>query len=285
MTSFEINQHKGFLTALQHSMSRDEFFAGLYILGCANGIGLRAIKTVNEFGWIDAFLLTFQVSGIVWIACIAGISLILLDKSDEIRVADLIFGAAYLAMIAIPINPAIWVAITALSLYILLLTNPQSARRRGAIILFATAVPMFWSPYLFKFFANFILNLDASMVGWLLNSSRNGNMIRFADNSGYLVIFPGCSSLANVSHAFLAWVTMSQFFRHRWSNQDMVWLLLACAAVVVVNVTRMSIMGISPSYYALLHNPFGEMVVNLIILGVTVGFCMIGVRREIFSRT
>ena len=175
-------RYGGIVGFLQGSMPRDEFFAGLYILGCANGIGLRVIKSVNELGWADAFFATFQVSGIVLMACLAGISLLLLDKSDEIRVADLVFGAGFLVVIAVPINPAIWVAITALSFYILLLTNPQSARRRGATILLATAVPMFWSPYLFKFFANFILELDASLVGWVLHSARVGNMVRFADD-------------------------------------------------------------------------------------------------------
>jgi hypothetical protein len=277
-------RYGGIVGFLQGSMPRDEFFAGLYILGCANGIGLRVIKSVNELGWADAFFATFQISGIVLMACLAGISLLLLDKSDEIRVTDLVFGAGFLVVIAVPINPAIWVAITALSFYILLLTNPQSARRRGATILLATAVPMFWSPYLFKFFANFILELDASLVGWVLHSARVGNMVRFADDSGYLVIFPACSSLANVSLAFLCWITMAQFLRHRWSPQDLVWCLLACASVVAVNVTRISIMGLSPANYELLHNPSGEMVVNLIILIATVGFCLVGVRRELFSR-
>ena len=284
MTSAVTNRYGGIVGFLQGSMPRDEFFAGLYILGCTNGIGLRVIKSVNELGWADAFYGTFQVSAIVLMACLAGISLLLLDKSDEIRVADLVIGAGFLVVIAVPINPAIWVAITALSFYILLLTNPQSARRRGAIILLATAVPMFWSPYLFKFFSNFILELDASLVGWVLHSARVGNMVRFADDSGYLVLFPACSSLANVSLAFLAWITMSQFLRHRWSPQDLVWCLLACAAVIAVNVTRISIMGLSSAHYEQLHSGPGEMVVNLIILVATIGFCSLGVRRELFAR-
>jgi len=276
-------QRWSFLSSLRESMPRDEFFAGLYIIGCANGIGLRMIKSINELGWADALLVTFQVSGIVWVACLAGISLIVFDKADEIRVADFILGAAFLLLVAAPISPAIWFAITVLSLYILLFTNPPSARRRGAIILLATAVPMFWSPYFFKFFANFILDLDASLVGWLLHSARTGNMVRFADGSGYLVIFPACSSLANVSHAFLCWVTISQFVNHRRSPEDLMWCLLACAAVVAVNVTRMSIMGLSPAHYEVLHGAFGEMVVNLIILVLTATFCLLGVRRDLFS--
>jgi hypothetical protein len=284
MAEVMTNRHRSFVGILQGSMSRNEFFAGLYILGCANGIGLRVIKSVNELGWADALLVTFNVSGIIWMACLAGISLMLANKSDEIRVTDLVFGASLLVFFAVPINPAIWVAITALSLYILLLTDHQSARRRGAIILLATAVPMFWSPYLFKLFANIILDLDAALVGLLLHSPRTGNMVRFADDSGYLVIFPACSSLANVSHALLSWVTITQFLDHRWSPQDVAWCLLACGAVVATNVTRISIMGLSPANYEQLHNASGELVVNLIMLTLTVGICLLGVRRELFPR-
>jgi hypothetical protein len=284
MRTAEVSWRRGFWQTFIGSMPRDEFFAGLYILGCANGIGLRVIKSISEMGWADASLVTFEVSGIVWLACLAGISLLLQDKTGKLTRLDLLFGAGFLVLIAVPINPAIWLAITLLGLYILLITRPPSARRRGAIILLATTVPMFWSPYFFKFYANFILNLDASLVGWVLHSTRVGNMVRFADNSGWLVIFPACSSLANVSHALLAWIAISQFFEHRWSPLDIVWCSMACAAVITVNVTRMSIMGLSPGYYQLLHDPSGELVVNIIILLIVFGFCLFGVRRDVFAR-
>ena len=46
------------------------------------------------------------------------------------------------------------------------------------------------------FFAKPILEIDASMISWLLGTNRIGNMVRFADNSGYLVIF-SCVLLAS----------------------------------------------------------------------------------------
>ena len=283
MTNVAVSS-SGRLQALRDAMPRDEFFAGLYILGCVNGLGLRVIQSVDQLGWTGALLATFQVSGIIWMACLAGVWLILRDKTDQIRLVDLVVGAGFLVLVTVPIGAASWVAVTALSLYILLFTNAHPSRRRGAVILLATAVPMFWSPLLFRFFANFILKLDASLVGWLLGTTRTGNMVRFADDFGYLVIFPACSSLANVSLAFLCWVMISQLTRHRWSPQDAAWCLLACASVIAVNVTRISIMGLSPAHYAALHNPQADLVASLIILAVTVACCLLGVRRELFSR-
>ena len=43
---------RGLVAALRHSMSRNEFFAGLYILGCANGLMGRILLDL-EFGWLD----------------------------------------------------------------------------------------------------------------------------------------------------------------------------------------------------------------------------------------
>src|SRR6266849_2857244 len=96
-----------------------------------------------------------------------------------------------------------WIAVTGLALYILLFTDADQSTRRGAVILLATTVPMVWSRLLFRLFANFILEIDASLVGWLLGADRTGNMVRFVSDSGYLVIMAPCSSLANRSLAVM----------------------------------------------------------------------------------
>ena len=266
-------------------MSRNEFFSGLYIVACANGIGLRAVNTVHQFGIADAFLLTFQVSGIVWAACAVGIWLILHDKTAErINSVDIAVGLGCLALVSLPIGPAIWIAVTLLSLYLISLTKGNSSRRRGAVILLATTAPMFWSPFLFQFFAEFILRIDASLVGWLLGTPRSGNLIQFADNSGYLVIFPACSSLANVSLAVLCWVMINEVAGNRWSFRALLWGFLACVSVVAVNIVRMSIMGLDHTYYTTLHSPSGDLAVNLVTLTLTVACCSLGAKHEIFAR-
>ena len=248
------------------------------ILGCANGLGSRIIRSVNLLGWTDALSITFGTSVIVWLSCIAGISIILGDRSEGVRSADIAVGVGFLFLVILPIGPLSWLAVTSLCLYILVSTHDPSLRR-GAIILFATTVPMFWSRMLFQFFANWILGVDASVVGWLLGTHRTGNMVEFADGSGLLVIQPACSSLANVSLAFLCWVTVSRFVRHQKSAYDVFWSLLACAAVVAVNVTRMSLMGLNHLQYDEIHNHWGD-AVESILFGLTVGVCVLGVRRE-----
>ena len=69
---------------------------------------------------------------------------------------------------------------------------------------------------------------------------------------------------------------------HKKSDYDFLWCLLACAAVVAVNVTRMTILGLSEWHYATFHNQWSDAVTNVIMLGLIVGISALGVRRELF---
>jgi len=264
--------------------SRSELFAGLFILGCANGLAGRVIHTVDQLGLANAILDTFGISVIVLTACFLGISFIFDDENDEIRSADIAVSAVILLLIILPVSAMGWLAVTALSLYILLFTTANKLCRRGAKVLLAVTVPMLWSRLLFDVFTNFILELDASLVALMLGTYRSGNLVEFVDHSGTLLILSSCSSLANASLAMLWWVTISQVVRHRSCHEDILWCLLACGSVVALNVTRLTFMGLSHSLYDAIHSTVGNIAANAITLGLTVLICMLGVRREVFSR-
>jgi hypothetical protein len=273
---------RGPVAALRHSIPRDQFFAGLYILGCANGLMGRILLGFDSEGWIG--VLGGNISVIVWFACFAGVSLMLREHREELRSADLAVGVVFLILVMLPMFALSWVAVTGLSLYILMFANGGSARRRGALILLALTVPMLWSSLIFRFFTVPLLEFDASLVAWILGTDRVGNVFRFADGSGSVAVLPACSSFANISLAFLCWVSITQWVKHPWSLTDIFWSLLACTSVIAVNVIRMSLMGLSPWHHALIHNEWGNMVANFIILGLTVAFSVVGARREIFAR-
>jgi hypothetical protein len=278
----DLNECQG--TVAWNLMPRGEFFAALFIVGCTNGLGTEIISSIHQFGWKEAFIDTFGISAIVWLACFAGISLIIRERSERLQRLDFVLGAGFLLLTFLPAGKLSWLAVTALSVYLLLSSGAHTPRWRGAAILLATTVPMLWSRMLFAFFSTFILNIDASLGAWLLGTGRVGNMIRFADNSGYLIIFSPCSSLANTSLAFLCWVALSQSVGHRWSYRDLLWGFLACASVVTVNVIRISLMGRSQRSYELVHSGWGGMLVSAVLLCLTIGISALGVRRELFAR-
>jgi hypothetical protein len=259
---------------------RSELFVGLYMVGCANGLASKMIQSVHRVGWADAAMGTFDVSVIVWVACFIGISLISSKHEGEIRSADLAVAFILLLAMALPIGALSWFAVTMLALYHLNYCKPNEYERRGAIILLAVTVPMLWSRLVFDLFANFILSIDAALVGWMLSSHRTGNMVEFADHSGTLAIFPSCSSLANVSLAVLCWVTVSEFVRHQRRFRDILWCLLACCSVVAVNVLRISVMGLSAGYYLALHRPIAESLLSAFIVALILLISFLGVRHD-----
>jgi hypothetical protein len=267
-------------------LSRSEFFAGLYIIGCANGLGGNVIRALTAGDWTGG---VGQISAIVWFACLAGISLVLSDKHsgeqyNKVRATDIAIAPLFLVIVAAPASELNWIAVTGLSFYLLLFTKPSATRRRGALIMLALTVPMLWSRILFSFFSKIFLEIDSMFVGWLLGTTRSGNVIDFADGSGQMVVLPACSSLANVSLAFLCWVAVSQWLGHRQAAQDWLWCVLACASVVALNVSRIAIMGLSQWHYETFHYGWGATLTNAVILATIVTLTMLGVRRELFAR-
>jgi len=265
-------------------MSRSEYFAALCILGCINGIGARAIQAIATQGLVEATFSTFDVGAPVWIACAIAVSLLLEDHGDRITITDIAAGATFLVLVALPVGGASWVGLTVLGAYLLHVAGATTSRQRGAKVLLAITIPMLWSPLLFRFFSEFILQIDATLVGRILGTATAGNLVRFADGNGDLVILPTCSSLAGLSLVVLCWVALSQTVQHSGSAKDTVWCVLAGISVVAVNVTRISIMGLSEAHYQVLHSAWGNLAANMLTLCLVAGFCILGVRRELFAR-
>lgn len=260
------------------------FLWGVIILASANGLCAAVVASINHGGWQDAAVNSFDVSAIVWISLAAGILLIKPEaKSKQISKVDLWLGFGCLVLILIPSGPLSWIALTISSAWFLL-GEHSPLQKRAAIILLATTVPMFWSRLCFQLFADTILSIDALFVSRLVGTARSGNMVEFVNGPGYIVIYPTCSSLANMSLAVLCWVALVQFLNHRWRNIDIIWGMLACLAVIVINVFRMSLMAQSLDYYEAIHGNLGDIIANCIFLIVVLGICLIGVRHEIFAR-
>jgi exosortase/archaeosortase family protein len=273
-------------SVLQTSTTRDELFAGLCILACANGLWGRVIIVVREAGWWGA-VFNLDISAIVLFACFEGVWLMLRDKDGEIRTADFAVAAVSLVLIILPIFALSWLALAGLSIYILLFASGSSSRRRAAILMLAITVPMLWIPLVIQFFERPILELDASLVAWLIGSNRSGTMVAFSQGPGYVQIAPACSSITNLSLAFLCWVGVMQLTDHRWSQEDILWVFLACFSAVAVNATRIALMAHSHEYFEVLHNQYWDLtstIANIMTMISATGFSVLGARRELFSR-
>ena len=119
----------------------------------------------------------------------------------------------------------------------------------------------------------------------IVGTERVGNTVAFVDNSGFLFILPACSSLADVSLAVLGWALFTQALARRASLKDVWWCLAACSVVIVINVTRIALMGLHPEHFELLHGAVGASVASFLGLAAIVGINLIRVRGDLFARS
>jgi exosortase/archaeosortase family protein len=271
-------------SSAESAFYRGEFFAGLFILGFSNGIFTRIRQAIAESSVDSAILNTFGISVLIWAACFIAVSLLLRHPREPVTRNDLLLGLAVTAAALLPSPKASWLALTGLGVYGLLCFEAGTRMRRAAFVILAVTVPMFWSPMLFTMLSDLILRGDAILVSWIVGTERVGNTIGFADNSGYLYILPACSSLANISLAILGWALFTQTLALRPSVKDVWWCLAACSAVIVVNVTRMALIGLHPESFELLHGIVGANIASFLSLAAIVGINLIRVRGDLLAR-
>ena len=230
----------------------------------------------------DVLVNTFDISAIIWVALFIGVAYLLrLPRTPATRL-DIAVAIGVALAVVIPVAPLSWIALSGLSVYIVFTSQQHSYARRGGWILLAVTVPMFWSRAVFLIFSDTILELDAILAAWIIGTERIGNAIAFPDGSGYLWIAPGCSSIGNVSLAILGWTLVTQIFHRDRRLREASWALVACAAVIAINVIRLGLIGTYHQQFDLLHGPFGSTVFNWFTLLAIIVVCALGVRHDLF---
>jgi hypothetical protein len=263
------------------SIDRNQLFAGLCIIGFINGNLFRVVKQFRDNEFASVLMNSLEISVIVWAALFVGIALLRQPPAVTMTRFDVALAVGAGVAFFIPLAPLSWVAISALALRVILSSRPESYHCRGAWILLAMTVPMFWSRVLFSLLSDQILAFDAILVARISGTERAGNAVAFSDGSGYLWIAPACSSLANVSLVIPCWVLITRFLNRRRSPGDAWWILAACAAVTAINVTRLSLLSHYSQAFDLLHGPVGATVANWLTFVAIIGVCALGVRHDV----
>lgn len=260
-------------------VSRRLLFCGLIAIGFANGIVQNISATVSEAGPLSAAVNTFDVSVFIWLSFGAGLLLVGRSSIEANRGDWLVAAAAGVAML-LPVPDLSWLANSGLALFLLVRSAPGSTLRRGAAILFAVTIPMFWARIVLSVFNDTILAADAKLTALAVGSKQTGNIVPFADGSGAMWIAPGCSSFSNLSLAILAFVTLVNVTSGRWSRATLALGALTCALVVVVNVTRLSLIGYYPDHYELIHGQVGAGIANWLTTLLIMAIGWFAVRRD-----
>lgn len=262
----------------RRTTSRELAFAGLVLLCVVNGVTPRIVLAGEAQGWLNALQGTFGISVLIWAAAWLSLRYLLTAPQTPLRKGDLPIAVAAASLTLVPVASLSWVALAGISLWLIRTSPPRSDLHRGAWIGFALTVPAFWSKEVFGVLSQYILQIEAVLIGTAMGTPFEGNRVQFANGSGYMQILPACSSFANVSLAILSWMMFSQVSGYTNRPRAMMWCGLACVAVLVINVTRISLIGFFPHHYDLLHGPIGETVAGWMTLLATVAICAVGVR-------
>lgn len=259
------------------SLSQQQLFAGLVVIGFANGISEKVWHSVEDGGLWQAAFGTFDVSLILWGACAAAVvSLLRLAPERSLGRRDwLAAGLAAFAFV-VPVPAMSWLGLCVIALH--LATAREGPRtQQAAIIILALTVPLFWARILFVIFNDQILAIDAHLVGWVIGTTPDGNVVPIS-SGGALFFAPACSSVANLSLAFLSAAVFVNLRGGRWSRSAIAWSLASAALVVAINVVRISLIGLYPSNYDLIHGEPGSTVAGWLTLAaiLLIGYHRIG---------
>ena len=266
-------------------LSRPELFAGLFVLGFANGIFGRAYGAIAHGGVVAAAAGTLGISVVVWVAAVIVPGLLLGAPRTTPSHGDLAVALCALAGFLLPFNPLSWIGLTGLALH--MLRGPLATRgggfpspeRRAAWIILGVTGAMFWGRLLMDLLSGPILAADAVLAGWFAGTPHSGNTVQFSDGGGYLCIAPGCSSLSNVSIAILCWVLFAQARGLGWTLGRAGWCLLACLSVVAVNAARLGLMALHREQFDLIHGPIGSAAASWLSMAAMLAICSSGTRR------
>jgi hypothetical protein len=258
---------------------RSQIIAGAYLLGVANGLAPNACKSILKYGLWRALANTFDVSLIVVAAALVGFYMAKRVPTRPIDTWDGLIGGIYLLCLAIPHGGASWVALTILAL------SEGSRQRRSAEAIAAAcvfgtiAISEFWTRVVINLFAVPLLSIDATIVASLLRLiegegvAQAGNLIDNAKGQSLAVMVP-CSSLQQISYGLLCWVMVVRAFRPAWRWVEVPTALVAGIAIIILNVLRMTLMGINHNYYLFFHLNFvgiGAEIYNVLIVLVASG--------------
>lgn len=253
-------------------------YAGLVLIGFCNGISEKVFSGVVQDGLLYSVLNTFNVSVIVWGACLAVILMLYRGGLDRpVERLDLAVAAMAALLFLVPVPSLSWLALAMLACWLVATSARGSTSRRAGAILFALTIPMLWSRLLFAVLSGPILHLDALLAGWVVGTPVVDNLVPFADGSGFMFFGPGCSSISNLSLAVLCVVAFANLYERKWSGRVVLWGGAACAAVILINVLRTALIGFYPDHYDLIHGPEGNAVAGWLTAAAILGISFHGI--------
>lgn len=265
---------------LANAWRRSECLAAAFLVCFLNGTVGKVQLAIQASDVSTAAMGLFGISAIVIICVYLAFSSLLQADERPLRSGDLPIFAGAILLNLVPSSPVSWICLGVLAVRELLIAGNDRLTRRGAVLMLGASVPLFWGRILFSMASNQILKVDAFLVAKMTGANVEGNVVFFPDQSGFIWIADPCSSFQNISLAMLCWLMFTQYSGRERTGHDYLVCLLACFNVVLINVTRISIIALRPDLYETVHGPIGATVVGYLSTIVVLATCASGIKRE-----
>jgi exosortase/archaeosortase family protein len=247
-------------------------------------VGLFANQTllllnVESLEAFAASLLT--QNDIYWLAC--GVTIYRLCASDPaIRATGLdcalaaALGVCILLSSLLPYRFGIGLLATLVAVYLLRVDHGDRNLKAAGDVLLAVSMQLVWGPIVFQLFTPELLKADAALVGTMLGELRpdivwSGTSF-FAPDGHAVSLIAACSSFNNVSSAVLACVVVAMLRRNQWVRRDIATVIIASAAMILVNVVRICLFAWSEDYRLFWHDGAGAQILaiaqTLVVLAI-----------------
>lgn len=258
----------------QRVIGRDRLMVAMLAIGTANALVRPAIEAIGQSGVLGALAGGLGGGWPVYLALLGAVVLGLratverpIDRWD--RLALLVYAAGLM----VPSSGVSAGAVMALGAWELLRRPRDVDYRAGMIVFIAVGARELWVATAMKALSPWLLHIDAVLTRTTLGllghpAIVTGNLIK-TDEGMVLAVLMSCSSFANISLALLTWLVLTRWLRPDFRRRDLASALLVTLAVILINLTRLTIMGLGPLAYAVAHGEIGQTATELAILLAT----------------
>jgi exosortase/archaeosortase family protein len=264
-------------------LGRRRLFAFTIGIALANAVATKVIDAVALLGPVQALASGLGLSWAFWLSFALCVRLAAIEEGRPAGPRDLWVCGACLVAALVPISPVSSLACTALAVFILLDRTQGAYLRAAAMVLLAISVQLLWSRLAMLLFVEPVADLDAHLVGLIIQKPVHGNMVEFVDGTHRMSILEACTSVQNASMALMLFVAIVRTFRPRPQVSELYFLLGLFVSVVVVNLIRLTLMAQNIEMFHLVHGDIGWPVINAIITVTGLLWAVICVRREVFD--
>jgi hypothetical protein len=186
------------------------------------------------------------------------------SRTSPARLGDMLLAVAVMASGVLTARSPHWLALTAAALYLMARDRDDITLRAAGAVMLALAFNGFWGPRFFEFFAYYLLQADAALVGAALSATKTGILwsetVVGATADHAIIVYGPCSSFHNISLGLVCWVALTKLARPRWVARD-IWVGLAVVAVVIaLNASRLYLMSLSVDGFVYWHEGAGAQI-------------------------